>query len=322
MTDNSHAPGMDPTTRAFLDQLIASGVPPIEQQSVEQARRASIALQHVPIPIRPAEIVDCLLPVGPSNQVRVRIVRPIDHRGTLPAVIFFHGGGWVLNDADAYKHLLPEIAHSAEVAVIFIEYSRSPEVRYPVAIEECYAATKWVAENCHELGVDGSRLAVKGDSAGGNICAAVTLLAQERRAPQITYQVLLYPVTDAGLDTGSYREFAAGPFLTLPAMQWFWDHYLTDTTKRSQSTVSPLRAPRELLSTLPPTLVLTAEFDVLRDDGEFFARHLIDAGVACTAIRYMGTIHGFISLHALIGTPTARYALAQINHSLRSALAK
>jgi acetyl esterase len=311
---------MDPTTRAFLDDLIASGIPPLEQQTVAEARDGAKALQAGPVPLRPADVADHTLPIGHNGKVRVRIVRPSNSRSQLPVVMFFHGGGWVLNDADSYRYLLHEIAVGAGVALVFVEYTLSPEARYPIALKECYAVTKWIADNGRELNLDGSRLAVMGDSAGGNLTAAVTLLATERGGPNIAHQLLLYPVTDANFNTPSYQEFAAGPFLTRPAMQWFWDHYLPDVTKRTEPTASPLRAPRDRLAKLPPALLLTAELDSLRDEGEQYARRLVDAGVSCTHVRCLGTIHGFISLNALIDTPAARMARDQIIQTLRTAL--
>jgi acetyl esterase len=330
---NANFPGMDAPTRHFLAALLASGLPPIEEQSIPDARRGSLALQDAPVKIRPAEVTDHTLPVGPSGNVQIRIVRPLNdvrppnqaaapnHPGPLPVLMFFHGGGWVLNNFDAYRHLVHEIAVGAGVALVFVEYTLSPEVRYPVALEECYAATKWIAEHGRELNLDPSRLAVMGDSAGGNLSAAVSLLATERGGPEIKHQTLIYPVTDHALDTPSYQEFAAGPLLTRAAMQWFWDLYIPDAAQRSEPTASPLRASRDALAKLTPTLLINAELDPLRDDGERFAARLIEAGVPCTAVRYLGTIHGFLSLNILADTPSTRAAIAQINATLRAALA-
>jgi acetyl esterase len=236
--------------------------------------------------------------------------------------MYFHGGGWVLGDADTHDRLVREIADGANAAVVFVNYTPSPEARYPEAIEESYAATKWIAENGGTLAIDSTRLAVAGDSAGGTLAAAVTLLAKERGGPPIALQVLFYPVTDAALDTSSYEEFASGYFLTREAMRWFWDHYAPDPTTRMEPTASPLRASVEQLTGIAPAMVITGECDVLRDEGESYARKLTQAGVRVTAMRMLGTIHDFAMLNALAGTPAARSAISHANAALRSAFAR
>ena len=220
----------------------------------------------------------------------------------LPAIIYLHGGGWVLSDADSYDRLLRELAAGTGAAVVFVNYTRSPEAHYPVAIEECYAATRWIADHGRELRLDPSRLALVGDSSGGNLAAAVTLLAVERSGPHIAYQVLVYPVTDANFDTASYREFADSPILTRDD-EWFWDHYAPDPAMRTEPTASPLRASPDQLAHVPPALVITAELDVLRDEAEAYAHRLTTAGVAVTLTRYPASIHGFLSLNVLAQTP-------------------
>ena len=300
------APRMDATTRAFLDGLVASGIPPLDQQSVAEARRTAAALQAVPVDAPAAEIENRTIPVGPAGEILIRIVRPIDERGdqrALPAIIYLHGGGWVLYDADSYDRLLRELAVGTGAAIVFVNYSRAPEARYPVAIEQCHAATNWIAAHAAELQLDASRLALVGDSAGGNLVAAVTLLAVERGGPHITHQVLVYPVTDSNFDTASYREFADSPILTHAAMQWFWNHYAPDPATRTEPTASPLRASPDQLAHVPPALIITAELDVLRDEAEAYAHRLTAAGVAVTLTRYPATIHGFLSLNALAKTP-------------------
>jgi acetyl esterase len=215
-----------------------------------------------------------------------------------------------------------ELATGALATVVFVDYERSPEKRYPVAIEQDYAVTEYVAKHPREFDVDASRLAIAGDSVGGNMAAVVGLLAKERRGPAIKAQVLFYPVTDAGMTDGSYETFANGPWLTKPAMVWFWDAYLPDVEARKDVHVSPLNASIEQLQGLPPALVITAENDVLRDEGEAYARKLTVAGVTVTSTRHNGTIHDFVMLNALAETPAARAAIAQANAFLRSALVK
>jgi acetyl esterase/lipase len=219
-----------------------------------------------------------------------------------------------------HARLIRELAVGAGAAVVFPNYSRSPEVRYPVAIEESYAVLEWVAEHGAEKRLDPSRIAVAGDSVGGNMAAALTLMAKQRSGPQITTQVLFYPVTDASFDTASYRQFAEGYFLRRDGMQWFWDQYTTDEAQRNEVTASPLRATIEQLAGLPKALVITGEADVLRDEGEAYARKLRSAGVDVTATRYEGIIHDFVMLNALRGTNAAQDAITQAINHLSNAL--
>ena len=228
----------------------------------------------------------------------------------------------VLERADQAVSAAREIANGAKAAVVFVDYDRSPEARYPIAIEQAYAATRYVADHAKEFHVDASRLAVAGDSVGGNMAAVVTLLAKERGGPAIDQQVLFYPVTDANFDTGSYNQFANGPWLTREAMKWFWNAYLPDEAKRKDPTASPLQASLEQLNGLPPALIITDENDVLRDEGEAYGRKLTQAGVKVTSIRYNGTIHDFVLLNAIAETPAVRGAISVANDTLRAALHK
>jgi acetyl esterase len=269
-----------------------------------------------------AQEEDKVIKVGPTGSVKLRIVRPEGAKGTLPVIMYFHGGGWVLGDADTHDRLVREIANGAKAAVVFVDYDRSPEARYPIAIEQAYAATKYVADHAKEFQVNSSRLAVAGDSVGGNMAAVVTLLAKERGGPAIDQQVLFYPVTDANFDTGSYNQFANGPWLTREAMKWFWNAYLPDEAKRKDPTASPLQASLEQLNGLPPALIITDENDVLRDEGEAYGRKLTQAGVKVTSIRYNGTIHDFVLLNAIAETPAVRGAISVANDTLRAALHK
>jgi acetyl esterase len=274
-------------------------------------------MQAVDVPITPAEVTDRTLSVGPTGEVRVRIIRPLGPRGDLPAVIYFHGGGWVVGGPDTHDRPVREIASGSGAAVLFVDYARSPEARYPVALEQGYATAKWVAEHGQQLGVDPERVAVAGDSSGANLATAVALLARQRGGSALSGQVLLMPTADAGFDTASYDEFAGGPFLTRALMGWFWDHYAPDPEARREATAAPLRATVDQLRGLPPALVVTAENDVLRDEGEAYAHKMMVAGVSVTATRYLGTIHAFVLLNALAATPAARAAIAQTNGFLR-----
>jgi acetyl esterase len=258
---------------------------------------------------------------GPAGEVKVRIVRPRGVGGTLPVVIYIHGAGWVFGDAHTHDRLVRELAVGAGAAVVFPEYDRSPEARYPVAIEQNYAVAQWVASDGAGNGLDAGRIAVAGDSVGGNMTAALTLMAKQRGGPQLAAQVLFYPVTDASFDTGSYQQFAEGFYLRRDGMQWFWDQYTTDEDQRGEITASPLRATTEQLEGLPQALVITAEADVLRDEGEAYSRKLRDAGVDVTATRYEGIVHDFVMLNGLRETNAAGAAISQAVDYLRAALA-
>jgi acetyl esterase len=316
----SAAPVLEPATQKFIDALAAAGGPPIYTLSPDAARDVLAGAQAQPVTKLPASIEDTTFPVGPTGSVRIRIVRPQGASGALPVVMHFHGGGWVLGDKETHDRMTRELAVGANAVVVFVDYDRSPEAQYPVAIEQAYAATKYVAEHGRELAVDPTRLAIVGDSVGGNMAAAVTLMAKERGGPKIAFQVLFYPVTHANFETGSYNAFADGPWLTKPAMQWFWNAYLPDVAARQQITATPLSASLEQLKGLPDALVIVDENDVLRDEGEAYARKLSQAGVRVTSVRYNGTIHDFVLLNALTDTPAVRGALQQANDALRAAL--
>jgi acetyl esterase len=314
--------GLEPVTRGFLADILAQDPPPLFSLPVDQARQVLADVQQGSIANPPVDADDHQIPAGPKSQpIGIHVVRPRGAAQGLPVVMYFHGGGWVLGDRHTHDRLTRELAVAADAAVVFVDYTRSPEARFPQAIEEAYAATAWVAANGKSLGVDGSRLAVAGDSAGGNMATVTALLARERGGPAINCQVLFYPVTDASFETASYRQFAAGPWLLRDAMHWFWDHYCPDEAKRRLPTASPLRASDEQLRGLPPTFLATAEFDVLRDEGEAYAARLASAGTRVTAVRYLGTIHDFLLLDALADTPAAGAALRQAAAVLRQAFA-
>ncbi|OIK26494.1 alpha/beta hydrolase [Streptomyces malaysiense] len=257
---------------------------------------------------------------GPTGSVRARVVRPAGATGTLPVIVYIHGAGWVFGNAHTHDRLVRELAVGARAAVVFPEYDLAPEARYPVAVEQNYAVAQWVVREGAAHGLDATRIAVAGDSVGGNMSAALTLMAKDRGDVPLVQQVLFYPVTDASFDTPSYHQFAEGYFLRRDAMRWFWDQYTTDEGQRAEITASPLRATTEQLTGLPPALVITGEADVLRDEGEAYAARLRAAGVPVTAVRYQGVIHDFVMLDALRGTQAAGAAIAQAVAVLRTAL--
>ena len=313
-------PVLEPTTQKFINALSASGGPAIYTLTPAEARDVLSGAQSGEIAKPAVDITDTTFAVGPTGATKVRIIRPQGNTDRLPVIVYFHGAGWVMGDTGTHDRLVRELSVRANAALVFVDYERSPEARYPVAIEQDYAVTKYVAEHSEQLNVDPTRLAIAGDSVGGNMTAVVSLLAQERGGPDITAQVLFYPVTDADFDNGSYTEFANGPWLTKPAMDWFWNQYLPEGIDRTDPKITPIHATSEQLSGQAPALVITAENDVLRDEGEAYARKLSQAGVDVTVTRYNGTVHDFVMLNVLADTPAAKGAIAQAGQYLHTAL--
>ncbi|QLL16142.1 alpha/beta hydrolase [Pseudomonas chlororaphis] len=312
--------GVEHNTQAFLDALAAGGGTPLEQLSPKDARAVLAGAQSsVQVDLSGVEVSERTIKVG-QQDVALKIVRPAKVKGELPVFMFFHGGGWVLGDYPTHQRLISDLVVGSGAVAVYVGYTPSPEARYPTAINQAYAATRWVAEHGREIGVDGKRLAVAGNSVGGNMAAVVALMAKEQKAPTLRYQVLMWPVTDARFDTGSYRQFAEGHFLTQGMMRWFWDNYTTDAAERAQVHASPLQASTEQLRGLPAALVQTAEFDVLRDEGEAYARHLDAAGVPVTAVRYNGMIHDFGLLNPLSQIPEVKAAVRQAALELKTHL--
>ncbi|MFF9040303.1 alpha/beta hydrolase [Streptomyces sp. NPDC014892] len=319
MTETTHPrPVLEPAAAAFAEATANPpylfDLGPIEgRKVVDEVQSGDIA--------KPAVDEEWVtVPGGPTGEVRARLVRPAGAEGVLPVILYIHGAGWVFGNAHTHDRLVRELAVGARAAVVFPEYDLSPEARYPVAVEQNYAVARWIVTEGAGRGLDADRIAVAGDSVGGNMSAALTLMAKERGDVPLVQQVLFYPVTDAAFDTGSYQEFAEGYFLRRDAMQWFWDQYTTSEKDRAEITASPLRATTEQLQGLPPALVITAEADVLRDEGEAYADKLREAGVAVTAVRYQGIIHDFVMLDALRGTHAAEAAIGQAIATLRTAL--
>ena len=314
--DNSPAPTTG--VNAFLTALNGSGGKPIEQLSPAAAREVLIGAQKGAA-LPPASVSEKVITVL-GKPLTLTIVKPEKATGTLPVFMFFHGGGWVLGDFQTHGRLVRDLVVGSGAAAVFVNYTPSPEAHYPVAITQAYEATKWVAQHGEEIGVDGSRLALAGNSVGGNMVAAVALQAKQYHSPAIRYSVMLWPVTDARFDTASYQQFENGHFLTRNMMKWFWDNYTTSEKDRSNIFASPLRATTEQLKGLPPTLIQTAELDVLRDEGEAFGRKLDAAGVPVTVTRYNGMIHDYGLLNALSREPAVRTALEQASSELKTHL--
>jgi acetyl esterase len=301
---------LDPSAQAFVDSL--DGSAPIYTLTPEAARAAlSGAQKSVDVPLPEVSGTDRVLKVGSNGATNIRIVRPPHAAGKLPVVIYMHGGGWVLGDKDTHDRLVRELAVGVNAVVVFVDYERSPESRYPVAVEQGYAVTKYVAEHADEFGADRHRLVVAGDSVGGNMAAVIALMAKERGGPAIVAQLLFYPVTDASMSSASYQEFADGPWLTRKGMAWFWDQYLPDHSKRGDIHASPINASAEQLRGLPQALLIVDENDVLRDEGEEYGRKLAEAGVRVTSLRYNGTIHDFMMLNPVTTSPAPRAAIGQ-----------
>ena len=319
MSENTPAaPLLEPEAQAFVE---ATANPPyLFDLGPVEGRKAVDEVQSGEI-AKPAVDEEWItVSGGPTGSVPVRIVKPAGTTGTLPVIVYIHGAGWVFGNAHTHDRLVRELAVGAGAAVVFPEYSLSPEVRYPVAIEQNYAVARWVVTDGASKGLDASRIAVAGDSVGGNMTAALTLMAKERGDLPLVQQVLFYPVTDASFDTGSYHQFAEGYFLRRDGMQWFWDQYTTDPAQRAEITASPLRANVEQLADLPPALVITGEADVLRDEGEAYANKLRAAGVPVTAVRFQGIIHDFVMLNTLRSTNAAQGAITLAVQTLRAAL--
>lgn len=317
--DPAADPAIETRTKAFLKVLNSGGGKPMEQMQPGEARavlegaQSSVAADVSGVAIEEKTITQ------DGVTVKIYIMRPAAVTGVLPAFMFFHGGGWVLGDFATHKRFVRDLVVYSGAAAVFVEYTRSPEVKYPVAINETYAATKWVAAHGAEVNIDGSRLAVVGNSAGGNLAAATALMAKDKKGPVLTFQLLFWPVTDANFETVSYNQYATARFLTKNMMQWFWDSYIP-VNKRNDIYAAPLRASLAQLKGLPPTLVQTAENDVLRDEGEAYARKMDEAGVDVTLVRIQGMIHDYGLLNPLATVPAVQSALRAAANELKQAL--
>jgi acetyl esterase len=284
---------LDPAVRRWLDDVYGGPYTPMHELTVEQARRQMLAASELLGLGEAVAAVDDLVADGPSGPIPVRLYRPLpDDAAPLPVVVYFHGGGWVLGSIATHDAYCRSLANASGWAVASVDYRLAPEHPFPTPLEDAFAATRWIARQAQQLQLDPQRLAVAGDSAGGNLAAAVTLASRARRGPAIDRQALLYPITDCRFDGPSYQSNAEGYHLTRATMIWFWRHYLEDADEADNPYAAPLRA--DSLAGLPPALVMTAEFDPLLDEGEAYARRLIESGVPTRLSRYDGMIHGFV----------------------------
>jgi acetyl esterase len=311
-------PVLESAAQDFAD---ATAKPPqLYDLPVDEGRKMVDSVQDGDIPTPAVDITDLMIAGGPSGEVSVKIFRPQGASGALPVLLFTHGAGWVFGDAHTHGRLVAELATRAGAAAVFTNYTLSPEAKYPTAIEQIYAVLEWIGKEGSAHGLDSARITVAGDSVGGNMTAAITIMAKQRGGPAIAAQLLYYPVTNANFDTGSYLQFATHYWLTRQGMQWYWDQYTTSPADRAQITASPLRASLEDLAGLPPAMIIVGEADPLRDEGEAYAAKLRQAGVPVTAVRYQGIIHDFVMVNALRDTHAAKAATAQGGEFLRAAL--
>jgi acetyl esterase len=302
---------LNPQAQQVLELMAAAG---FQLGGDPDAVRAFMAAAPRPEGEAVGNVEDRTVP-GPHGDIPVRIYTPTGATGTLPGLVWFHGGGWVIGNLDSADFACRMVTNASGCRLVSVDYRLAPENKFPAPVDDCLAATTWVAENGGSLGIDPSRIAVGGDSAGGNLAAAVAHLAKDAGGPAIAFQALVYPVTDYGWETGSYRDNAEGYLLTRASMEWFWGHYVNTAADGEDPRCSPLRA--KDLSGLPPAIVITAEFDPLRDEGEAYAKRLKEAGVPTTQKRYDGQIHGFFANPAI---DDGREAAQLVGRALRDAL--
>jgi acetyl esterase len=312
-------PRIESHVKTFLKAMNNGDGPPMEDMEADEARKVLEDTQSsVETDISGIDVEEKTIDTDGLN-IKLFIVRPAGAQGVLPVFMFFHGGGWVLGDFKTHQRMVRDLVVYSGLTCVFVEYTRSPEAKYPVALNECYAATKWVAYNGMEISVDSTRMAVVGNSAGGNLATAVALKAKDG-GPHILFQLLFWPVTNADFETKSYRKYAKGRFSTRNMMMWFWDNYTSKRSHRKEIFASPLRASLEELKGMPPTLVQVAENDVLRDEGEAYARKLDQAGVPVTLVRIQGMIHDFGLLNPIAHVPTVKAVLFAVASNLRRVL--
>lgn len=304
----------------FLEETIKNNSKPLYEMTPNEARAFLISLQkEYPIDIS-ADITDRIIRTETSGEVDIRIIKPLNNNRKLPAIVYAHGGGWVMGEKEVYDALIKRLAISTNSAVIFVNYARSPENTYPKALNQIYDVLKYVSTYPDEFDIDENQIVIAGDSAGGNMTIACTLKANFENGPKIKAQILIYPVVDASMESESYKEFQNGPWLSKKAMEYFWNAYMPEKSERNNILISPINAKHEKLINLPPALIITAENDVLRDEGEEYARKLSLAGVKVSNIRLNGTIHDFMMINALSENIQTKMAFLFIKEGLKEFL--
>jgi len=319
--DAATDPRIDPKVRTFLAELNKDSSPFWELPQPKPQDILTGIQNKTPVDMSGVTIVEKTI-VEDQRSVKLYVMKPTNVTGRPGVLLFIHGGVWIVGNFQNHQRLLRDLVVRSGQVGVFVEYTPLPSAKFPTQLEESYAALKWVSAHADELGADGSRIAIAGNSVGGNMTAALTLMAQDRKGPKVALQVLMIPATDASVDTNSYHEFATGRFLARAFMKYGWDLYAPDDKTRNNPYVSPLRATTEQLRGLPPALVITAENDPLRDEGEAYGRKLMDAGVPVTATRYNGMIHDFVLLNAIHELPEVQSALGQSADSIRAALTR
>ncbi len=316
MTDpSSRLPNLTKDTEDFVNEIESENSTPLYELTAQEARDFLKNLQSKTCKKIEADITEIDI-----EGVKTFIVRPQNNTEKLPAVLYLHGGGWVMGDEYVFDNLIRKIANCSDTVVVFPQYSPAPEAQYPQQINEAYSVLNYIYNNAEKLNIDKNKIALMGDSAGGNMATVLALKSKDEKGPKIKFQLLLYPVTNADMDTDSYENFADGPWLSKKAMEWFWDAYVPEKIDRKNKYVSPLHADVEELKNLPSTLIITAENDVLRDEGEAYARKLDNAGVDVINVRINGTIHDFMMLNALSENKPVKGALKIICSVLKSEL--
>lgn len=329
--DDKNVDLLEPVTKKFITDLQAQNTPPLYEMSVSDARNVLEKIQSQPSKQPLAQIQDLMISDSKesdynNNFISIRIVRPLTYKNDtapLPVLLYFHGGGWILGSKYTHNRLVSELSNGIGCAVVFVNYTPSPEAKFPTAIQQGYFVAQYITENGIQMNLDPNRIAIAGDSAGGQIATAIAILAKKLNGPKFMFQALFYPVTDSSMNTPSYETYKDGPWLTKKAMEWFWNAYKPSPNIGFGDSIlmSPLKASLEDLAGLPPTLIITDD-DVLRDEGEAYAHQLIKAGNKVVAIRYLGTIHDFMMLNPLKNTPATRSAIQLAITNLRNAFAK
>ena len=310
-------PNIDPQIRAFLVQ-IDKDPSPFWELPQPKPQEILTGLQNMtPVDMSGVTTVEKTISQD-GRTVKLYVMTPEHVSGKPGVLLFIHGGVWIAGNFENHKRLLRDLVVGSGQVGVFVEYTSLPAAKYPTQLDECYAALNWIAAHAGEFGADGSRIAVAGNSVGGDLSAALTLMTKDRNGPKISYQVLLIPATDASVDTASYHAFASGRFLSRDFMKYGWDRYAPDEKTRNSPYVSPLRATTKELTGLPPALIITAENDPLRDEGEAYARKLKEAGVVVNAVRYNGTIHDFVLLNALQHVPSTESAIQMASEGIRN----